>query len=114
MPSVTDEEHQCDRGKRAEDVAEWYFRLNGFLAIPGFVVHIDSPEAVERDDGSLRYARTEADFIGVRFPHSREIVNDRAMKDDLLVIGMGSDVASPKVVFALVEVTSGRCKMNGP
>jgi hypothetical protein len=51
------------RGDRAEDVAHWYFRLNGFLSIPGFVVHPD----VSRD-----YPLTEADLIGVRFSHSRK------------------------------------------
>lgn len=28
-------------GNRAEEVADWYFRLNGFLLTPGFVVHPD-------------------------------------------------------------------------
>ena len=30
-----------ERGKRAEEVTEWYFRLNGFFLIPGFIVHPD-------------------------------------------------------------------------
>lgn len=28
-------------GRRAEEVAQWYFRLNGFLMIPSFVLHPD-------------------------------------------------------------------------
>ncbi len=48
-------------GSRAEEVAAWYFRLNGFFAIPGFVVHPDRRQ---------RHARTEADLIAVRFVRS--------------------------------------------
>jgi hypothetical protein len=27
------------RGARAEEVAEWFFRLNGFFLIPGFIAY---------------------------------------------------------------------------
>ena len=40
-----------ERGRRAEDIASWYFRLNGFLAISGFIVHPDQRR---------QFARTEA------------------------------------------------------
>ncbi|MDD5463064.1 MAG: hypothetical protein PHG00_15770 [Methylococcales bacterium] len=74
--------HNRERGQQAEEVAEWYFRLNGFLLIPGFIVHADSLKAKRNNDGSMRLtARTEADFMGVRFPHSREILNKRTMRD---------------------------------
>ena len=41
------EEKNRDRliGTRAEEVASWYFRLNGFLSLPGFVVHLDQDKA---------------------------------------------------------------------
>jgi len=64
------------RGRRAEDVASWYFRLNGFLTIPGFVVHPDQRR---------RFPRTEADLLGVRFPFSREWISTRQMEDDPLL-----------------------------
>lgn len=115
MQEISDDDRQKRlRGERAEQVAAWYFRLNGFLSIPGFIVHIDSPDAEVRDDSSLRHARTEADFIGVRFPHSCEIVNSRTLQDDALVIRIGGDVKVPKPLFVLVEVKAGECKMNGP
>lgn len=96
-----------ERGTRAEDVAAWYFRLNGFLAIPGFVVHIDSPIVT---DG--RRARTEADLIAVRFPRSREVIADREMEDDQQLIGAAAQEGIP--LFVLVEVKAGECRMNGP
>lgn len=115
MQEISDDDRQKRlRGERAEQVAAWYFRLNGFFLISGFIVHIDNPDAVEQDDGSLRHARTEADFMGVRFPFSRENVNDRVMQDDALVTGMGGDAKVPKPLFVLVEVKAGECKMNGP
>lgn len=67
-----------------------------------------------RENGSIRHARTEADFIGVRFSHSREIVNNRQMQDDALIIGLGGDAKVPKPLFVLVEVKAGDCDMNGP
>ena len=75
--SRTSHEKDRDRlvGRRAEDVASWYFRLNGFLSLPSFVVHLDQDEAEISNDGAPRYQRTEADLIGVRFVDSKEIIN---------------------------------------
>lgn len=61
-------------GDRSEQVANWYFRLNGFMTIPGFVVHPDLREWETPQ-------RTEADIIGVRLPFSCEYA-DKKMKDD--------------------------------
>lgn len=44
-----------------EDLAAWYLRLNGYLAIPNFILH--------RADGGQR---TEVDIIGARFPFRDE------------------------------------------
>jgi hypothetical protein len=103
------------RGGRAEDVASWYVRLNGFLSIPGFIVHLDTPYANFGFDGRPRHARTEADLLAVRFPFSREIVGGRQMADDerLLAPSLGPQ-APPALMFALIEVKAGRCRMNGP
>jgi hypothetical protein len=80
----------------------WYFRLNGFLSIPGFVVH---PDVVR-----LR-PLTEADLIAVRFPRSREVVAGRDMIDDQRLVGL----ASPnQVLFLLAEVKLDLCRINGP
>jgi hypothetical protein len=87
------------RGERAEQVAQWYFRLNGFLSIPGFVVH---PDEVRR------HPRTEADLLGVRFPHSKEALMGRSMEDDAWIRESG------KVLFIITEVKVDVCNVNGP
>ncbi|MGB3632487.1 MAG: hypothetical protein WA982_00450 [Rubrobacteraceae bacterium] len=89
-------------GERAEEVASWYFRLNGFLSIPGYVVHPDTPR---------RFPRTEADLMAVRFPHSVEKINQMPMQDDRRL----TDLTKPtQTLFVLVEVKSDLCKINGP
>jgi hypothetical protein len=60
-------------GDRSEQVANWYFRLNGFLSIPGFVLHPDKRQ---------RFPLTEADLMGVRFANSVEEIDGRKMVDD--------------------------------
>ena len=117
MVTLSYEERQRDeskrKGERAEDVARWYFRLNGFLSIPGFVVHLDKSRAHIARDGTPRFAKTEADLIGVRFVGSREMINGRDMEDDptLTSLATGRDM---QALFILVEVKAGICKMNGP
>ena len=100
------------RGARAEDVAAWYFRLNGFFSIPGFVVHLDRIRAYIAEDGTPRYARTEADLMAVRFPFSREIVGEHPMTDDVGAFSNATPDRRP--LFVLVEVKAGLCRMNGP
>lgn len=90
------------KGKRAEEVASWYFRLNGFLSIPGFVVH---PDVVRRNP------MTEADLIAVRFPYSQELIAGRMMVDDPRLTDLAS---ASQVLFLLVEVKSDLCNINGP
>ena len=116
----TAEEKRIDRliGQRAEEVASWYFRLNGFLSLPGFVVHLDQDKAEFGEDGIPRYQRTEADFIGVRFVDSKEIINvfgnRRAMIDDATLTDLCAPSNTKQALFVLVEVKAGLCKMNGP
>jgi|SRR5579859_6995650 len=93
---------QRKRGERAERVAGWYFRLNGFLSIPGFVVH---PDVVRR------HPLTEADLIAVRFPNSHEVIDGRVMNDDRRLIRLAS---ASQVLFLLVEVKLDQCQINGP
>ena len=90
------------KGERAEQVASWYFRLNGFLSIPGYVVHPDQPR---------RFPRTEADLMAVRFPYSVERINRVPMSDDRRI----TELAKPsRTLFVLAEVKSDLCKINGP
>lgn len=123
-PNMTDtrsrEQRMRDRqvGERAEEVASWYFRLNGFLSLPGFVVHLDQEKAEIGEDGMPRYQRTEADLIAVRFIESREIINSfgskREMKDDQKLLELYGGGETKQALFIIVEVKAGLCKMNGP
>jgi len=107
-----------EKGERAEEVAEWYFRLNGFFLIPGFVVH---------PDVSNRNPRTEADLLGIRLSGSCEGVQSsaaygqprrsghfRAMRDDERLIISSKDGTVIKHLIAMVEVKSRECDINGP
>ena len=117
MVTLSPEERQRNeskrKGERAEDVARWYFRLNGFLSIPGFVVHLDKPRAHIARDGTPRFAKTEADLMGVRFVGSREMINGRDMEDDSTLTALATG-RNMQALFILVEVKAGICKMNGP
>src|SRR4030042_5270975 len=56
----------------SEDLAYWYFRLNGFLTIQNLVVHQNSGSQQE----------TEIDIIAARFPYRTELPeNENPMQD---------------------------------
>jgi hypothetical protein len=57
---------------KTEDLAQWYFRLNGFLTVPNFILH------PLRKGG----ARTDVDVVGIRFPYRREFATLRGEIDD--------------------------------
>lgn len=78
-----------------EAVGYWYLRLNGFLTITNFVVHPDEP-------GNQK---TDADVIGVRFPHRAELLNNPMIDDDVFM-----QIREPFI--ALTEIKSGRCEIN--
>ena len=80
-----------------EDIAYWYFRLNGCLTIRNFVVH--------PDEG--RNQETDVDLIAARFPHRAENLV-RPMSDDR-ILSKGSRI---KVLF--VEAKASECALNGP
>lgn len=99
---LEEQRRQRRRGERAEHVASWYFRLNGFLSIPGFVVHPDEQR---------RFPKTEADLVAVRFPNSEELIGGRRMVDDSLLTNLAP---SDRTLFLLVEVKYDLCNINGP
>lgn len=112
--SQQDESDSRARGERAEAVASWYLRVNGFMAIPGFVVHLDQTAPRRNASGESTFARTEADFVAVRFPYSKEIVGNRAVKDDPEVVRNVSAEGHLRPLFILAEVKASECRMNGP
>lgn len=85
-------------GNKFEQLALWYLRLNGYLTVPNFVLHPDTP-------GS---ERTDADLLAVRFAYSREVSGIPMTCDETLVRQDG------KIDFIIAEVKSGECRLNGP
>lgn len=86
-----------------EKVAYWYLRLNGFLQIEDFYVH----------PAGRGGARTDADLLGVRFPHRAERLYDDPddiMEDDRAGLQLSRD----HVDIVIAEVKAGRCALNGP
>jgi hypothetical protein len=83
-------------GLDPERLAYWYFRLNGFLTTVNFVVHPE--EGPEQ--------RTDADILGVRFPHRAELLTNPLPDDPLF--------AETRPYIVIAEVKTGRCKLNGP
>jgi hypothetical protein len=94
-------EPSTGQGRRAEEVANWYFRLNGFLQIPGFVLHSE----VRRQQIS------DADILGVRFPFSHETLHEVRMTDDRWI---SQSTLPGQVLFVIGEVKVGKCGVNGP
>jgi hypothetical protein len=82
----------------AEQLGYWYLRLNGFLTIQNFIVHPDT--------GSQQ--RTDADILGVRFPHRAELRPKPMVDDEAFTQVKGK----PFIIIA--EVKSSKCKLNGP
>ena len=87
-------------GKLAEDLGNWFLRLNGFFTIPNFIVHPDGKGG----------QRTDADILGVRFPCRSEL--DRSLRP----LRDHSEFQQYPVPLCLIaEVTTrGPCKLNGP
>ena len=82
----------------AEQLAYWYLRLNGFLTIQNFIVHPDT--------GSGQ--RTDADILGVRFPHRAELKPNPMVDDEPFV----QFKDRPYIIIA--EVKRSMCSLNGP
>lgn len=82
-----------------EDVAYWFFRINGCSTIPNFVVHPDRR-------GSQR---TDVDVLAVRFPYRVELLTSGKPMEDHSVF-----VSDGKIDIILAEVKHGLCRLNGP
>lgn len=81
-----------------EELAYWYFRLNGFLTTVNFVVHPDGR-------GSQR---TDADVLGIRFPYRAELYTDTMQDDELFT------KVEDKPFIIIAEVKTSMCELNGP
>lgn len=83
----------------AEDIAYWFFRLNGCLNIVNFLVHHEH----KGREG------TDVDILAVRFPYRRELAfSDEPMEDH------PAFTCVDKLDLIIAEVKSGLCALNGP
>jgi hypothetical protein len=82
----------------AEDVAYWFFRLNGCLTINNFVLHPSETRGNTLSD---------VDLVAVRFPHRTELEDSArgGMPDHPLVL---STTGLVKVILAEVKTGLGR------
>jgi len=98
---ATGPDQSNERGRRAEEVARWYFRLNGCFQT-GFVLHADQPGR----------QITDADICAVRFPHTEEKLRDIRMTDDRWFT---RTAPNGQILLFVAEITQGGpCKVNGP
>ena len=89
----------------SENLAYWYFRLNGFLGHKNFLIHKRL-----RDPNHA----TEVDFLGVRFMHRRELNDDNYSEH--MVDDMDSNLfkyfPQNKIFICLAEVKRGQPQIN--
>lgn len=88
------------KSNRFELLATWYLRFNGYFTTTGYTLHGNS-RALPR--------LTDADVLGVRFPHSKEGSAEFPFERDPILLLDGDEID-----FVICEVTSGRCKVNAP
>ena len=81
-------------GRRIEVLTTWYLRFHGYLTAPHFVL--------QKPDGS-QY--TDADILGVRFPHSREAVVTGGPDPNL-------DIRDDLLDVVIAECSSKGAKLN--
>lgn len=117
--NLHNDEAAINKGQRAEEIAEWYFRLNGFFLIPGFVVHPDAPRPTPRTEADLLGVRLKGSTEGVwhqKSSHSERQKNNKffSMDDDRIFINAARVGTVARHLVAMVEVKAGRCKINGP
>jgi len=79
-----------------QDLAHWYFRLNGCLTVANFIIHPlhAGPQ------------RTEVDIVGVRFPYRHEFDDPEAYDSPFK--------EADRTLFLIAEVKRGRCDLNPP
>jgi hypothetical protein len=87
---------------KSEQLAYWFFRLNGFLTIPNFVVHLEA----QMHEKGFRQG-TDVDVLGVRFPFRAELRKDPKgpMKDY-------EEFNTNKTLLILAEVKKGSGNFN--
>ncbi len=92
-------------GLRAELIANWYLRFNGYFPLTSFILH--DAGATKQPGGQI----TDADILAIRLPYTEEIIEGPAepirVKTDPQL-----DVARDFTDFIIAEVSSQECKFN--
>jgi len=84
---------------KSDEVAYWFFRINGCLNIVNFLVH-------NKQRGR---EGTDVDVLAVRFPYRQELaMSENPMKDHNCFI------SEDKIDLIISEVKRGLCDLNGP
>lgn len=82
-----------------EKFVRWYLRFNGYLTVENFVVH--EPQNGRVPEG------TEFDTLAVRFPNSREQIQEKLIQNDPHL--GDNEVSRDKLIdFVIAEVKSGK------
>jgi hypothetical protein len=83
---------------KAEILAKWYLRLNGYFTVDNFIVH--NPDNIS--DGVISNT-TETDVLAIRHKHSKEIAGQlQIANDEVLIDGLDSTLD-----FVIAEVKTG-------
>lgn len=85
--------------EKHEKLVRWYLRFNGFLTAENYVIH-------EARNGNVPQGG-EFDTLGVRFPHSREQVDQKLIKNDTRLDDPEAK-ADNLIDFVIAEVKSGK------
>ena len=92
-------------GSRAEILATWYMRFNGYFILPNFIIH--DAGLYKQAGGQL----SEADLLAIRMPFEYEVI-----KGDGFEINVRPhrvlDLTGKIIDFAIAEVSSELCKFN--
>jgi hypothetical protein len=93
-------------GQRAELLASWYLRFNGFFPLPGFVLH--DAGSVKQVGGQI----SDADILALRLAYTSEVIE--GINEDICTAHhQRLDVRDDLIDFVIAEVTSKReCKFN--
>lgn len=90
---------------KTEQLAYWFFRLNGCLTIVNFLVH-----------GERRGREgTDADILATRLPYRCELaLSDDPMEDHPAFSPTHNDAGNALIDVMIAEIKKGRCCLNGP
>jgi hypothetical protein len=89
---------------RAEILATWYMRFNGFFVVPNFIIH--DAGLFKQVGGQL----SEADLLAIRMPYEHERI--RGKDFEIFVQNHSPLDLSNKLEFVIAEISSKKCKFN--